>query len=173
MSEYDDNFIGTYTGKKFHYLSPKPEEIDIVDIAHALSLKCRFSGHVKVFYSVAEHSIRVSEIMPEHLKLEALLHDAAEAYMPDVPRPIKESFGLSKFEDTIQDMIFKKFGISNKSPQVKEADNILIATEARDLMANMDGWAELPEPLPGVITPMRIPADVEWYFICLFDELYH
>jgi len=88
MTEYDEHWITTYTGKRFHYLDPQPEEIDIVDIAHALSLTCRFGGHCKEFYSVAEHSIRVAEIVPKEFQLLALLHDAGEAYTGDVQSPI-------------------------------------------------------------------------------------
>lgn len=170
MNEFDENFIETYTGKKFHYLDPKPEEIDIIDIAHALSLKCRFNGHVREFYSVAEHCIRVANIVPKRLRLGALLHDAAEAYMPDVPRPIKIHFGLREFEDVIQNMIDEKFGMSSRSLRIKEADDILIATEARDLMPNMDGWMELPKPLEQKIVPM-LPKVAELSFLRLFAFL--
>jgi len=153
MTEYDENFITTYTGKKFRYLDPKPEEIDILDIAHALSLSCRFRGQCRVFYSVAEHSIRVAKLVPAQLKLQALLHDAAEAYIPDIPRPMKHSFGMATAEALVLSVILNKFGIDGISPLVKKADNVLIATEARDLMDNMDGWAKLPMPLMEHINP--------------------
>ncbi len=152
MPEYSDNWILTYQGHRFHYLNPSIDEIDIRDIAHALSLKCRFSGHCKVFYSVGEHSIRVADQLQENLKLSGLLHDAAEAYMPDVPRPIKVQFGLDKYENTIKKLIVKKYGLVS-DPRIKDMDNILLATEARDFMPNMDGWAKLPEPLPYKIIP--------------------
>lgn len=166
MTEYSENFITTYTGLRFHYLNPSPEEIDIVDIAHALSLKCRFSGHCREFYSVGEHSIRVAEIVPEGLQLSALLHDATEAYMPDVPKPIKEKFGLYKYENILWETISKKFKI-RKSHIIKKADNILIATEARDLMHNMDGWTKLPDPLPDEIIPMSSNT-VNHLFLTMF-----
>lgn len=154
MTEYGGSFITTYTGKKFHYLNPSEDEIDIIDIAHSLSLKCRFSGHVRVFYSVAEHSIRVAELLPNDLKLSGLLHDASEAYMPDVPRPIKEDFGLRAFEDTLMEVIQKKFGTVS-SKRIHKADDVLIATEARDLLATIDGWAKLPKPLKAVVIPIN------------------
>lgn len=166
MSEYDDNWITTYTGKKFHYLDPKPEEIDIRDIAHALSLKTRFSGHCITFYSVADHSIRVAEILPDELQLSGLLHDAAEAYIPDIPRPLKEHFGLRKAEDKILKVIYNKFGVTD-SPEIHDADDVLIATEARDLMPNMDGWATLPDPLEQEIKPMT-PRKAEIRFLYRF-----
>ena len=154
MNEYEGDFITTYRGKQFHYLKPAEGEIDIRDIAHALSLKCRFAGHCKVFYSVAEHSIRVADALPPELRLGGLLHDATEAYMPDIPRPIKESFGLREYEDTLMEVISRKYKFHPSNATIKETDNILIATEARDLMTNMDGWAELPEPLKDKIIPV-------------------
>jgi len=167
MTEYEEHFITTYTGKKFHYLNPQPEEIDIVDIAHSLSLTCRFSGHCKEFYSVADHSIRVAHIVPVGLKLQALLHDTAEAYLTDVPRPIKEAFGLRVCEELILQRILIKFGIQGISPEVKKADDVMIATEARDLMPNMNDWASLPEPLPGRIYPFT-SKDAERLFLFKF-----
>ena len=153
MTEFDDHWITTYTGKKFHYLDPQPEEIDIVDIAHHLSHLCRFTGACKGFYSVADHSIHVAELLPLELRLAGLLHDAAEAYINDISRPVKYSHKLQETEAIIESAIAKKFGVDFSDPKIKEADNIMIATEARDLMPNMDGWAELPTPLPTKITP--------------------
>lgn len=171
MSEYDENFITTYTGKKFHYLYPAPKEIDIRDIAHSLSLTCRFNGHCKVFYSVAEHSIRVSQIVPARLKLAALLHDAAEAYITDIPRPIKNAFGLRAPEALILSVILAKYDIQGISPLIRDADNVLIATESRDLMPNTDGWAELPPPLEDKIEPWASKG-IECAFLELFKSYY-
>jgi len=176
MNEYGGHWITTYTGKKFHFLNPQPEEIDIVDIAHALSLTCRFGGQCREFYSVAEHSIRVAEIVPQEYKLCAILHDASEAYLPDLPRPEKAS--LPKFkhmENVILRAIFDKFVPSGivmaGMHEVKHADNILLATEARDLMANMDDWAPLPEPLPDIITPYVSSEYAEFKFLQQFELL--
>lgn len=83
------DWIQTFSGKKFFPLEPEKNEYDIHDIAHALSLKCRFGGHCQRFYSVAEHCVRVADIVAPESKLWALLHDAAEAYLPDVCQPIK------------------------------------------------------------------------------------
>lgn len=173
MDEYDGHWITTYTGKKFHFLDPQPEEIDIVDIAHALSLNCRFTGQCKEFYSVAQHSIMVAEIVPQEYKLHALLHDASEAYMPDLPRPMKAEIPKFKeIEKLILNSIFDKF-LKNAQYDhtiIKMADNILLATEARDLMTNMDDWAALPEPLKEFIVPLA-SWEVEIDFIRMFDEL--
>ena len=170
MAEYEENFIETFSGNKFHYLEPSFDEIHIEDIAHALSLKCRFSGHCREFYSVAEPSIRVAQLVPLELRLEALLHDAAEAYMPDVPRPIKNKFALRKFEDVILRVIFDKYAIRTRNSSiVKWADDVLIATEARDLMPNMNGWANLAEPLESTICPQDI-RNIRSIFLELFKR---
>ena len=169
MSEYRDNWITTYSGWRFHYLNPKPDEINIHDIAHALSLKCRFSGHCKCLYTVGEHSIRVAELLSDNLKLSGLLHDATEAYMPDVVRPIKERFGLREYEDKIWAVIAKKYGVE-MSKEVKVADDTLIATEARDLMPNMTGWKRLPLPLYEHIYPIVSTLAVETIFLAKFRE---
>ena len=87
--DVDRAWIQTYTGGKFHLLAPRQEEINIVDIAHALSMMCRFTGHVRRFYSVSEHSWHASYLVPKQDALWALLHDASEAYMADMNRPLK------------------------------------------------------------------------------------
>ena len=83
------DFIQTFTGRMFWPIDPQPDEVDIEDIAHALSNVCRFCGHTREFYSVAQHSVLVSEIVPAAFALEGLLHDATEAYISDVARPVK------------------------------------------------------------------------------------
>ena len=149
----DYEWITTYTGKHFHYLNPTSDEICIMDIAHHLSLLCRFTGACKTFYSVGEHSIRVANILPPRLKLAGLLHDAAEAYMNDISRPIKCTHKLALTEKGILDVISQVFDINCDVPEVKEADNILLATEGRDLMNNTNDWEPLPPPLPEIIIP--------------------
>ena len=89
MSERVGDWIQTMSGVIFYPLDPRPEEIRIEDIAHALSHQCRFAGHCREFYSVAEHSVRVSRELPQEFMLWGLLHDASEAYLVDLPRPIK------------------------------------------------------------------------------------
>lgn len=91
----DKVFIGTYTGKKVNPFYPDEDSINLDDIAHALSMQCRFNGHISEFYSVAEHSIKVSEVIEDlggspQLQMHGLLHDASEAYICDVPKPFKD-----------------------------------------------------------------------------------
>lgn len=172
MNEYEGHWIETFTGLKFHYLNPQPSEICIEDIAHALSLTSRFGGHCEFFYSVAQHSVLVSDNVPDEYKLVALLHDSEEAYIGDLPRPIKRDlgWGFIEIERTIRDAIFDKFGIKSREtayPIVKRADNLLLSTEARDLMKNKDGWAELPEPLRETIGCWT-PKEAEGVFLSRF-----
>ena len=132
----------TFTGRKFWPRDPRPEEIYIEDIAHSLSLQCRYTGHVRRFYSVAEHSLRVSEWVTgcgREMALWGLLHDAAEAYLGDMSAPLKHGSRLGdeykKLERPLQRMICEKYGLSpEKPPDVREADKILLCWEKRDLM---------------------------------------
>lgn len=90
-------WILTFSGERFYPFSPAPEEVKTKDIAHALANICRFNGHTRGFYSVAAHSVHVSRLVPPEFALEALLHDAAEAYVGDMVRPLKR--GLPAFEE--------------------------------------------------------------------------
>ena len=153
LNEYEDHWITTYSGKKMHYLEPKADEICIEDIAHALALTCRFGGHCKKFYSVAEHSIRVAEVVEDRFKLRALLHDAHEAYLHDVPRPIKQDMPQYKtIADRLQRVILIKFPCNftdgtDEYEEIKFADNLLLSTEKDFMMTNVKDWAILPDPL--------------------------
>ncbi len=139
-------WIQTYTGRVFEPMAPKMETVDIVDIAHALSLTCRFNGHCKRFYSVAEHSFWVSRNVPDHVALWGLLHDAAEAYVSDVARPIKPFIvGFNEIETRIMQAVRQKFGLKGVMPSaVHEADLRMLATERHQLMtASKRDWEEL------------------------------
>lgn len=137
------DWMQTYTGKAFWPLDPRPEEIDILDIAHALSLTCRYGGHCKKFYSVAEHSLLVSQVC-EHLYndkqiiLWGLLHDACEAYISDIPRPLKYQLAqYLKIEFLVDFAIMEKFGIDRDKVirKVKFVDNSLLEFERKQLMS--------------------------------------
>jgi hypothetical protein len=131
----NDSYFQTYSNKEFYILDPRPEDIDIVDIAHALSNQCRFNGHVNMFYSVAEHSVLVSNNLPDELKLWGLLHDASEAYMGDMVRPLKND--MPKFleaEENLMWVIADKYNLEWPMPkEVTLMDNIVLATEKRDI----------------------------------------
>jgi hypothetical protein len=133
------DWMQVHSGKQFWPMDPRAEEIDIGDIAHALSMICRFGGHCKKFYTVAEHSVLISYAVPEEFALYGLLHDAAEAYMLDLPAPIKRFVPDYKFyENVLQHFIFQKFGLSWPVPQeVKAADARILWNEKEALMASV------------------------------------
>ena len=133
---YTPNCIRTYTGIYMNVFEPTAEMICIEDIAHALSNICRFGGHLPEFYSVGQHSVFCSKIAGDEHKLEALMHDAAEAYILDMSRPIKQ--GLSNYkeiEDRLMRLIADKFGFSYPlSEAVKGVDNDMLELEWYALM---------------------------------------
>ena len=139
------NFMHTFSGKMFRYLQPEPEDVCIEDIAHALSQLNRFVGQTVKPYSVAQHSVLVSQTCPSEFALYGLLHDASEAYTNDVCRVLKVSPGMGIYkwyENLAMGAVCKKFGLPNKEPaEVKTADLILLLTEKRDLFKNTCLWA--------------------------------
>lgn len=155
------DWIQTYTGRQFWPCDPRPEEIHIEDIAHSLSMQCRFTGHCEQFYSVAEHSVRVSEILPGNSALWGLMHDASEAYLTDLSRPLKRGSGLGPIykamESRLMRAVCERFGMPIDEPaEVKKADNCLLMTEKRDLMrshGSLPKWSEPEDPLDEIIIP--------------------
>lgn len=127
----------TYSGRKFWPLDPRPEDVDPSDIAHALANQCRFAGHCLRFYSVAEHSILVSRALPPEHQLWGLLHDASEAYLVDVPRPLKPFLrGYVEMEAAVMSAICRRFDIPEEMPpEVKRVDNAILASEAAQNMS--------------------------------------
>jgi len=123
---------------------------------------------------VAEHSVRIARELPEEWKVWGLLHDAAEAYLTDIPRPIKSHFGdYRKFEETLLKAVGKRFNIwAWPIPSgVMEMDNVMLATEARDLLGPApDMWSPLPDPLPRKIEPWNW-RDAEDRFLAVADKL--
>lgn len=148
-------WIQTYTGKKVYPLDPRPEDIEPTDIAHALARICRFGGHVKCdHYSVAQHSVLVSYEVEPGNELVGLLHDAAEAYLGDVMRPLKQELVIYQLIEKRWELILDyRFGFAGKlfhpPPDIKRADNVLLATERRDVMS--DGPQQNLEELEGII----------------------
>ena len=147
-----ESWILTYSGRHVELPNPDPEEINISDIARGLSRECRFSGQCQEFYSVAQHSVLASRIVTKEYALEALLHDAAEAYLRDIPHPLKRLLPeYSRIERALERVIRNKFGLPEKmSDPVHLADHALLATEKRDLMAH-DPW---PWPIIDGIDPL-------------------
>lgn len=167
-------WITTHTGLHFDYIKPNPDAIYIRDIAIALSRECRFTGQSQKFYSVAQHSVECSYIVPEPFKFEALLHDAVEAYCKDIPSPLKKLLpDYQKIENNIDSVIRKKFNLPlTISAEVKRADLIMLATEHRDIANDGKEWPMLKNIplLERKIDP--IPSDVAYnHFIRRFYEL--
>lgn len=175
------HFIGTASGLPFWPLDPLPQDIRIFDIAVHLSRICRFGGALDPampgIYSVAQHSILVSKLVPIEFALEGLLHDAAEAYIGDAVKPLKLMMAdYRNFEELIERAIRDKWGLPRKiSPEVKEVDRRLFATEVRDLAPKWDDkappWDAMPDPYPSLsIIPMT-PAAARRMFIARYEEL--
>jgi 5'-nucleotidase len=186
------DWIQTFTGLVMYPLDPRPEELCIEDIAHHLSNLCRFTGAVREFYSVADHSVRVSYACDPRDALWGLLHDAPEAYLADMSRPVKRysPFGATyqKIEERLMVVIAEKFNLPPVEGQtlqgahwklarhipptsVKRADTVLLMTEKRDLMHGCNkAWEDTGEPLKTVIRPLS-PGDARLSFMRRFREL--
>ena len=164
-----DRWIKTYSGVHFHPLAPKAKDILIEDIAHALSNQCRFAGHTSRFYSVAEHSVNVmrwtmrlaGSKANRRLLLAALLHDASEAYLVDVPSPIKSAFtGYAEAEDRLSRMIANKFGAAYPWPElVPKADWQMLGAEADELVGGTEDWG-IPVVKPALMPIGGMAPDV-------------
>jgi hypothetical protein len=147
-------WIQTVSGGQFHILDPRQDEILIADIGHALGQMCRFTGHVRRFYSVAEHCVHASHIVPPVDALWALLHDASEAYIADLNRPLKHFTAVGptylETEKKIMDAICIKFRISSEQPaSVTKADTAMLYAEKEQLMPPMTWemkWGNDSEP---------------------------
>lgn len=132
-------WMQTHTNRAWHFEDPRAEDVDILDIAHALGNLCRYGGHCRSFYSVAEHSYWVSHIVPPEDALAGLLHDATEAYVCDVPRPLKHLLTNYKATENRQwEAIAAAFGLPTELPEsVKEADNAMLFVEKDQLLDTM------------------------------------
>lgn len=174
------DWIQTRHGRKFHLLDPRPEDFDIRDIAHALSNVCRFTGHVSKFYSVGEHSVRVADLLKDggfsvETQYAGLMHDASEAYISDMARPFKQlpEFAFYReIEDKLMVHLSAAMQFVNPMPKcVKTADEILLGTEARDLMwPPIDGWHFRYEHLDRKIRPWS-PAKARRKFMNAYFRL--
>lgn len=168
------NWMQTFTGRQFWPLDPDPAAIDIVDIAHSLALTCRYAGHVKRFYSVAEHLV----LMAMHVSLPAqkwaLLHDASEAYLVDVPRPVKPALtNYRVIEARVMSAVCERFGLIGDMPaEVKDADDRILVDERAALMAPCEADWNLRGPALGVHIEGWAPVEAEQAFLALFQSLF-
>ncbi|MBB4574442.1 phosphohydrolase [Rhizobium lentis] len=167
------DWMQTVSGRQFWPLDPRPEDIFIEDIAHALSMMCRFGGHCQRFYSVAEHSVLVSENVPPEDALWALLHDASEAYIADIVRPAKRFIdGYKQMEANIMAAVCGAFDLPYvEPPSVKRADNAILADEAAQIMGTKPKDWILPEPPLGVRIIGLSPSDAKRVFLTRYLAL--
>ena len=183
------SWIQTFTGKKVELLDIRADDICIEDIAHSLAQLCRYTGHTKSFYSVAQHSLLASQHIRPDLALLGLLHDAAEAYTQDIPRPFKMHLWFRDHEDglrmwsdierRVECAVYEKFltfhPLFSDREAVKQVDLLLLATEARDLMSPLHPDWRYQEANGFPVLPDRIlplgPEAAEHLFMERFNEL--
>jgi len=163
--------IQLYSGAYFNILNPQDSEFDIETIAWALSHVNRFTGHTRFPYSVAQHSIAVSTIVPRCDAMHGLLHDAAEAFLGDVASPLKQLLPEYKtIEANVEREIFRRFGLADDMPKsVKDADTVMLLTERAQLMPHSTdsawNWAADYEPLKSLTIIQMTPPDVRGEFL--------
>lgn len=175
------SWMQTYTGKRFDFHRARLEDINIQDIAHHLSLLCRFNGATSRFYSVAQHSLYVSYFAPKKFHLWGLLHDAAEAYVGDVINPIKqldEYDELRVVEKKIEVTIWRRFGLLGLDepnlgipPEVRAVDLAMCLTEGKQLLGSTKDWGLSGKALAVTILPYS-PAEAERVFLERYEELH-
>lgn len=169
-----------YSGRTYYPCDPHPDEIEIEDIAHALSNICRFSGHSLRFLSVAEHSYHCSLIVPQEHALEALLHDSAEAYLGDVIRPLKLLSEFAAFYKPLEVQneraIAERFGLNYPWPaSVKRADEAMVALELQQNIAATDkgslhDCSEIANVELLYLDPLSARQLFMWRFVSLFAK---
>jgi uncharacterized protein len=173
-------WIQTYTGGVFHILDPRQNEIRPVDIGHSLAMQCRFTGHVRRFYSVAEHCTLGSYIVEPKFALEFLLHDASEAYIADINRPVKHYTQVgpayAEVEARIMAAVRVKFDLLETEPlEVKDIDNRMLFAEKQQLLSPMewtDKWGWMGEIIPAQVQVRCWPSEIaEVEFMHRFYEL--
>ena len=179
MRKHPDAWIQTYSGRQFWPLEPDSNDVNIIDIAHPLSLICRYSGHSERFYSVGQHCVELALYGEEVLKLPPkmclylLLHDSSEAYICDIPRPAKLIMPEYKgIEAKLEECIFTAFGLEYPMPNlVNELDTAMLATEAPVLMKKPPvPWGAMDvQPLPIKFMDLDMKA-VEVLYLKLFNR---
>lgn len=167
-------WVQTFTGKAFWPLNPNVKDVCIEDIAHALSNICRYNGHTKFLYSVGQHSILMSQTVSKPNKLWALLHDASEAYVCDIPKPFKHSLmGYKEIERRIMKVIVKKFNLTPELPdEVQEADMRIVLNEKAVLFGPAPSpWRVIGDPISGLEIKPLYPVEVEALFLDQYKQL--
>lgn len=171
------DWMQTHTGRAYFLAEPRASDIDILDIAHALSNICRYGGHTPFFYSVAEHSVLVSCEVPREHALSALLHDAPEAYVGDIPRPLKRLLGdaYARLEERAWHAVADRFGLPHDMDRsIKHADNAVLLAERDQLMREppipWGEWTRQYEPAKCQVRCLA-PRDARSWFLSRFHDL--
>ncbi len=175
MSKRSGSWMQTYTGRQFWPLDPRPDEIDIDDIAHALAYQCRYSGHTHRFYSVAEHCCAIADNAPPTDALWGLLHDASEAYLADVIRPIKPFLtGYREIEARLMRCICDAFQLQHEQPSsISALDGRILVNEREQLMACPPvPWEDTGTRIDGLILECWTPEVAELEFLVRFYSLW-
>lgn len=168
--------IQTWSGKLIDLMSIQPGDIRMADVAHSLSVIPRWNGHTRRFYSVAQHSVHVSNLCCVEDRLWGLLHDAAEAYVCDLPRPIKQLYGMTGYcslEKQVLRAIAVEVGLPPVMPDsIHAADCVALATEYRDLFTvHHDLGLVMPDPCMIRIEPL-CSDEAKALFISTFEDLH-
>lgn len=174
-------YLQTVSGRWVNPFDPDPDQLAVDDIARALANQCRFGGHCWVFYSVAQHSVIVSELVEQRGGdaedvFAALMHDAGEAYLGDMPHPLKHRSPLGaafkEAEDHLEQALREHFGIKPDVPEIRRADRALLATERRAFSDEAWHWPELEgiEPLDLELTAWS-PDEAAEAFMRRYAEL--
>lgn len=174
------DYILTYTKTKFYPIEPNKEDIYVEDIAHSLAQMARANGHFKHFYSVAQHCVNCCKEAKargysERVQLGCLLHDASEAYLADITRPVKKYLTqYLTFEDRLQKLVYDKYGIGDVTEDelgmIKEVDDAMLFYEFRDLMG-VDLFENPPHIAMAHDFSLRAFESVEKEFIDLVQAL--
>jgi len=175
--------IVTYKGEKFTPLDPNINQIHIEDIAHSLSLMCRANGHIDYFFSVAQHSINCAAEakargFTARVQLACLIHDASEAYISDITRPVK--FYLTEYkqiEKHLQDVIYTKF-LGDVLPEdefalMDQIDNDMLVCELDSLMKGKNLFKKIPKLQSTPILEYKNQIEVETEFLKVYYGIMH
>lgn len=153
-----DQWIALLSGGRFNYNKPEESDVTIEDIASALSNVCRFSGHLPRFYSVAQHCVNVSRLVPEEFAFTGLMHDTAEAFTNDLPTPLKWALPIFKeLELKIEAAMGKRFGFQFPyPPSIKEADTTMLILEKRFVKEDKSEWPLYEDIEKKILQPINM-----------------
>jgi len=176
-------YITTYKGENFTPLDPNPLQIHIEDIAHSLSLMCRANGHIDYFFSIAQHCINCAieakaRDYSAHIQLACLIHDASEAYISDITRPVKQHLrDYMKIEKRLQDTVYERFIGTTLTEEETEAvtaiDNDMLVCEFNALMKNKKIFDSTPKLLSKPSYEFRNPTEIETEFLKVYYGIMH